>query len=117
MKAFLWIIFFSVYVEANGTSLYQLNQLEKPIALTNYKGVQISEVLCRKPCLAKTIIDKRLGKKLILPELKGKNPTSLLCESLSGRADIFQDNEKAEISVCVLSDGSFFVAWDMMKLN
>ena len=83
--------------------------------LKDYQGIRISKEFCENRCLAKSIIDQLPDVDMSSKIQPGKNPTSTYCQQINGRPEIYVQPDQAEVSVCIFSDKSFFVLWDLLR--
>lgn len=115
MKKQLIVVSMLITFTAFAETLFTDEAQKTSVNLTPYKKTHISQEQCSGPCTAKAVIDATLLKKTKTKLIAGENPTSYVCEQLKGEPDIFYDEKKSEVSVCVFKDKSFLLTWDLLK--
>ncbi|MBF0314132.1 MAG: DUF333 domain-containing protein [Oligoflexia bacterium] len=125
MTRVLVLLLFPLVLLVNGSA----NASANANAIITYKGVQISHA----PSEAQKLVDQGISKASLASNnsnkmktkkasstrlhMSGENPADLLCVEIKGIPENIKEEKSGdEISICRMSDGSFIVSWDLIKI-
>lgn len=117
MKVFIIFFFLLVLDTSFALELYSSADKKSGWSIQNYRDIALSAQACKMNCIAKEKVDAFFKKSSVFQfdYIKDRNPTSLLCNKLGGKAEIYFEKDDSEISVCVFKDKSFLRTWDLLK--